>query len=85
MNPYTIFNVEGYRMNREIRQYHLSLNPNYKIIGFETAKDCLNSAYQRLGIATIDFSFPDIQRNSLYQKIRKTNPLVPVVASGFEK
>lgn len=79
MSPYNIFIVEDDTWYGEILQYHISLNPDYKVTRFETAKDCLNKLYLQPDLITIDFKLPDMTGDKLYKKIRESNSQVPVI------
>lgn len=79
MQPYTIYIVEDDPWYGEILAYHLSLNPDYKVERFETAKDCLAKMSSKPDLLTIDFSLPDMQGDQLFKKIREINPTVPVI------
>ncbi|MEN9549007.1 MAG: hypothetical protein RIR12_1598 [Bacteroidota bacterium] len=86
MAVYNIFIVEDDPWYGEILGYHLSLNPDYKITRFETAKDCLDKLSAKPDLITIDFSLPDMQGDELYRKIREINLAVPVIViSGQEE
>src|SRR6201995_1170689 len=76
---YTIFIVEDDPWYGELLQYHLSLNPDYKITRFENGKDCLDQLYKQPDLITVDFSLPDLPGDKLYQKIREINPAIPVI------
>ncbi len=76
---YSIFIVEDDPWYGEILQYHLGLNPDYKVTRFETAKDCLASLHLQPDLITIDFSLPDMTGDKLYEKIRLVNASVPVI------
>jgi DNA-binding NtrC family response regulator len=79
MDPYSIFIVEDDRWYGEILQYHISLNPDYKVTRFETAKDLLDKLYLQPDLITLDFSLPDMLGDKLYKKIREINSSVPVI------
>ncbi|MFM2337479.1 MAG: hypothetical protein RL115_672 [Bacteroidota bacterium] len=86
MAVYNIFIVEDDPWYGEILSYHLSLNPDYKVTRFETAKDCLDKLSAKPDLVTIDFSLPDMQGDELYRKIREINLAVPVIViSGQEE
>lgn len=78
-NAYNIFIVEDDPWYGEILEYHLGLNPDYKVTRFATGKDCLQKMNLQPDIITIDFSLPDISGDKLYKKIREINPTVPVI------
>jgi len=79
MSAYNIFIVEDDTWYGEILQYHISLNPDYKVTRFETAKECLDKLYLQPDLVTIDFNLPDMPGDKLYKKIREINSQVPVV------
>lgn len=79
MEPYSIFIVEDDPWYGEILNYHLSLNPDYKVTRFETGKECIANMSSRPDLITIDFSLPDIKGDELFKKVREINPLVPVI------
>lgn len=85
MSAYNIFMVEDDKWYGELLQYHISLNPDYKITRFETAKDCLNKLYLQPDLITIDISLPDMQGDKLYQKIREIDKQVPVIVISSQE
>jgi DNA-binding NtrC family response regulator len=85
MSAYNIFMVEDDKWYGELLQYHMSLNPDYKITRFETAKDCLNKLYLLPDLITIDISLPDMQGDKLYQKIREIDKQVPVIVISSQE
>ena len=79
MDTYNIYMVEDDSWYGEILEYHLSLNPDYKITRFESGKDCLSKMHLQPDLVTIDFSLPDMKGDKLFQKIREINTQVPVI------
>jgi len=79
MNAYNIFIVEDDDWYGQILQYHLSLNPDYKVNLFKTAKECLSKMSLQPDLITLDFSLPDLTGDKLFKKIREINPTVPVI------
>ena len=79
MSTYNIFIVEDDPWYGELLEYHLSLNPDYRITRFATGRDCLNQMYKQPDLVTIDFSLPDLPGDKLYQKVREISPTVPVI------
>ncbi|MBB3058160.1 sigma-54-dependent transcriptional regulator [Mucilaginibacter gotjawali] len=85
MSVYNIFIVEDDEWYGKILEYHFTLNPDYKVTRFTTAKDLLNNLHLQPDLITIDFSLPDMAGDKLYQKIREINSQIPViVVSGQE-
>lgn len=85
MAAYNIYLVEDDPWYGEILEYHLSLNPEYRITRFETAKDCLAKMYQQPDLVTIDFSLPDMTGDKLYEKIKEIQPQVPVIVISAQE
>lgn len=84
--PYRIFMVEDDPWYGEILEYHLSLNPDYVITRFTTAKELLANLYKNPDLVTIDLSLPDFTGDVLYRKIREYDAELPVVViSGQEE
>jgi len=79
MNVYTIFIVEDDPWYGQILQYHLNLNPDYKVTLFKTGQECLEKMGLKPDLITLDFSLPDLRGDKLYKKIREINPNVPVI------
>ena len=79
MSVYKIFIVEDDDWYGEILQYHLNLNPDYKVSLFKSGKECLANMSQKPDLITLDFSLPDLKGDKLFQKIREINPQIPVI------
>ena len=85
MNPLTIFIVEDDTWYGEVLQYHLALNPEYKVELFKCGKDCIDNLHKNPSIITLDYSLPDISGHEILKKIKSHNPDVPVIiVSGQE-
>jgi len=69
----------------EILDYHLSLNPDYKVTRFESGKDCLAKMHLKPDLVTIDFSLPDITGDDLFKRIREISPQVPVIVISSQE
>lgn len=85
MNSFRIFIVEDDQWYADLLQKHLSLNPDYVVEKFPTAKECLNNLYKSPSVITIDFSLPDINGKELLKKIRSRMPEVPVIVISGQK
>lgn len=85
MDTYNIYIVEDDPWYGEILTYHLSLNPDYKVTRFETAKACLAKMYLKPDLVTIDFSLPDMKGDELYKEIKAINPAVPVIVISSQE
>src|SRR6202042_748701 len=76
MAEYSIYIVEDDPWYGEILQYHLGLNPDYKITRFQKAHDCLAKMHLMPDLITLDFSLPDMRGDKLFEKIREISPHV---------
>lgn len=85
MQGYSIFMVEDDPWYGEILEYHLSLNPDYKIQRFESGKELLAQLHRKPDLITIDFSLPDITGDDLFKQIREVNPSVPVIVISSQE
>jgi len=85
MSTYNIYMVEDDPWYGEILGYHLSLNPDFKVTRFQTAKDCMSKMHLHPDLVTIDFSLPDMPGDKLFEKIRETNPDVPVIVISSQE
>jgi DNA-binding NtrC family response regulator len=83
---FTIFIVEDDPWYGQLLRHHLSLNPDYDIRLFTTAKECLSELYHQPDMVCIDFGLPDMSGDKLLAKIKAVNNQLPVVViSGQEE
>lgn len=83
---FTIFIVEDDPWYGQLLKHHLSLNPDYDIKLFTTAKECLSELYLQPDVVCIDFGLPDMSGDKLLAKIKAVNNQLPVVViSGQEE
>lgn len=86
MSIVKIFIVEDDPFIGELYKYHLSLNPDYQIILYKTAKECLANLHHKPDIICIDYGLPDMKGDELFRKIQEVNKLIPVIViSGQEE
>ena len=85
MSAYHIFIVEDDPWYGEILQYHLSLNPDYKITRFMTGKDCLRELHQKPDLISMDYSLPDMNGAELLKQVQQINPAVPVIVISAQE
>ena len=80
-----IFVVEDDVWYSELLVYHLSLNPEYAVECFHSAKECLNNLYKNPDVICLDYTLPDATGEEVLKKIRQSSPDVQVVIiSGQE-
>ncbi len=76
---FKIFIVEDDPWYAQILRHHLSLNPDYTLEVFETAKDCLDNLHQQPNVVCIDYGLPDMTGDRLLARIRMHNSTIPVI------
>jgi len=79
MEAYPIFIVEDDPWYGEVLSYHLSLNPEFRITRLSSGKECLAKLHLNPAIVTIDYRLPDMDGLELFQKIRSSQPDLPVI------
>ena len=82
---FRIFVVEDDDWYRELLAYHLEMNPDYEVIRYENANDCLNELHLRPSIITLDYGLPDMNGKEVLKQIKETDPGIEVlIVSGQE-
>jgi len=65
--------------------YYLSLNPEYQVKKFHSAKSLTASLHEKPDIITLDYSMPDINGDALLSQIKELSPETQVIIiSGQE-
>lgn len=84
-NPINIFVVEDDEMYSAVLAHFLSLNPDYQVKKFGSAKEVLAKMHERPDIITLDYSLPDGTGDQLLKQIREQSPDTKVIIiSGQE-
>jgi DNA-binding NtrC family response regulator len=66
-------------------EYYLSLNPDYVITKFDTAKSFLSKLHEKPHVVTLDYSLPDMNGDHLLKQIKENSPDTKVIIiSGQE-
>ncbi len=85
MGSVKIFLVEDDSWIGEMLKHHLSLNPDYQVYLFKTAKDALSNMHLKPSIIGIDFNLPDMNGDVLLERIQAIDKSIPVIViSGQE-
>src|SRR5690349_4605433 len=79
MENFKIFIVDDDPWYGEILEYYLSMNPDYEIQRFSTAKDCLANLGKKPDLITLDYSLPDGNGDAILKKIKDYNSATPVI------
>lgn len=83
--PINIFIVEDDEMYSAVLAHFLSLNPDYQVRKFGSAKDVLARMHEKPDIITLDYSLPDATGDQLLKQIREVSPDTKVIMiSGQE-
>ncbi|MCC9168249.1 sigma-54-dependent transcriptional regulator [Pontibacter harenae] len=83
--PFKIFILDDDVWYSELLEYHLSLNPDYALKKFHSAKECLAQLHERPNVLTLDYSLPDKNGAEVLKKIKEQSPDTQVVViSGQE-
>ena len=80
-----IFIVEDDLWYSSMLDYYLSLNPDYVIQKFDTAKSFLAKLHEKPDVVTLDYSLPDQTGDQLLKQIKEISPDTKVIIiSGQE-
>ncbi|MCW3108035.1 MAG: response regulator, partial [Segetibacter sp.] len=82
---FKVFIVEDDLWYSSMLEYYLSLNPDYFIQKFDTAKSFLSRLHEKPDVVTLDYSLPDMNGDQLLKQIKETSPDTKVIIiSGQE-
>ncbi len=83
--PFKVFIVEDDLWYSSMLEYYLSLNPDYVITKFNTAKSFLLKLHEKPDVVTLDYSLPDMNGDKLLKQIKENAPDTKVIIiSGQE-
>ncbi len=77
--PFTIFVVEDNEWFNKLLVHNLSLNPDYKVRSFFTAKDFLKCLDEAPDVVTLDYRLPDMDGAEVLNKIKQHHSDIEVV------
>jgi two-component system response regulator AtoC len=77
--PFTIYIVEDNEWFNQLLVHNLSLNPDYQVRGFYTAKDFLKHLDDLPDVVTLDYRLPDMDGTEVLSKIKAHNPTIEVL------
>lgn len=82
---FSIFIVEDDPWYGEVLKHHLSLNPDYNVVLFESGKALLDNLHENPNLVCMDFGLPDMKGDQLLREIKKRNNNIQVIIiSGQE-
>lgn len=79
MSGFKIFIVEDDPWYGEVLKHHLSLNPDYELNLFTSAKEVLDNIHLNPHLICIDFGLPDMTGDRLLKEIKKVNNTISVI------
>ncbi len=80
-----IFIVEDDLWYSSMLEYYLSLNPDYVIQKFDSAKAALAKMHEKPDVVTLDYSMPDMTGDQILTQIKESSPESKVIViSGQE-
>ncbi|HXB41857.1 MAG TPA: sigma-54 dependent transcriptional regulator [Bacteroidia bacterium] len=77
--PFTIFVVEDNEFFNKILVHTLSLNPDYRVKSFFTAKEFLKHIDEVPDVVTLDYHLPDMDGSEILDIIKSHNPNIEVI------
>lgn len=78
-NMFRIFVVEDDEWYRKLLEYNLSMDPDYSVESFGTAKEFLSRIHEAPDLVTLDYRLPDMTGAEILEKIKKENPDIHVI------
>lgn len=74
-----IFVVEDDEWFNKLLVHNLSLNPDFIVTGFASARDFLKNLNDNPDVVTLDYRLPDMSGTELLRKIKSNNPDAEVI------
>ena len=76
---FKVFIVEDDDWYRELINYNVSLNPDFKTKSFSSGKEFLQSLYENPNVVTLDYQLPDMEGTRILKEIKAFNPDIEVI------
>lgn len=77
--PFTIFIVEDNEWYNKLLVHNLSLNPDFHIESFLSARELIDALVKEPDVVTVDYRLPDMDGERLLKRIKEYNPNIEVV------
>jgi len=84
-NSFKIFIVEDDLWYSSMLAYTLSLNPDYQVKKFESAKDLFTSIHEKPNVISLDYSLPDAKGEDVLEKIKTLSPDTKVIVLSAQQ
>ncbi len=78
-SQFLIYVVEDDEWYNRLLVHSLSLNPDYTVKGFHSAKEVLHELDKGPAVITVDYGLPDIDGGNLLNQIKETDPSIEVI------
>jgi len=76
---FLVYIVEDNDWYNRLLVHSLSLNPDYTVVSFRTAKDVLKELDKNPAVITLDYGLPDMKGDELLKRIKEVNSDIEVV------
>jgi len=77
--PISIFIVEDDAVYSKVLAHFLSLNPDFRLRKFDSAKDFLKAVHEKPDIVTLDYTLPDSTGDKILSQIKEISPDTKVI------
>jgi two-component system, NtrC family, response regulator AtoC len=84
-NAFKIYVVEDDPWYSEWLTYHLTLNPDFEVLKFTSAKTCIKMLQDCPQVITLDYSLPDMKGEEALAKIKKQCPNSEVIVISAQE
>ena len=78
-SQFLIYVVEDNEWYNRLLVHSLSLNPDYTVVGFHSAKEVLRELDKGPAVITLDYGLPDMDGGELLERIKEANPSIEVI------
>lgn len=78
-SQFLIYVVEDNEWYNRLLVHSLSLNPDYTVVGFHSAKEVLRELDKGPAVITVDYGLPDMDGGELLERIKEANPSIEVI------
>lgn len=78
-SQFLIYVVEDNEWYNRLLVHSLSLNPDYTVKGFHSAKEVLRELDEGPAVITLDYGLPDMNGKELLDKIKEIDPSIEVI------
>jgi len=84
-NSFKIFIVEDDLWYSSMLSHVLSLNPDYQVKKFNSAKDFFSALHEKPNVVSLDYSLPDATGEEIIEKIKAESPDTKVIVISSQE